>query len=131
MQVKAQFVPGHDMPLRVGRWWPPLVVIVVWALLFHDAIASMIHIWLRSDTFAHGIVVAPISLWLAWRTGFWRQFARPEPSALPAPLVLAFGLLWLAGTMVSVSAAVHVATVGVLVTALWCALGHRVARRRP
>ncbi len=129
MTANVRFVPEHDVPVRLTAWWPPLAVILLWALLFHESITGMVGIWLRSDTFAHGIVVAPISAWLAWRTRFWQQFARPDPTWTIAPLVLGFGGLWLAGTMVSVSAAVHIATIGVLVSALWGALGHAVTQR--
>ena len=37
-------------------------------LLVHaDTVASIVAIWRRSETFAHGFVVVPIALWLAWR----------------------------------------------------------------
>ncbi len=35
--------------------------------LLRNRCASMVAIWARSETFAHGFVVAPISLWLIWR----------------------------------------------------------------
>ena len=39
--------------------------------------ASIVAIWLRSETFAHGFIVIPICLWLAWRK-------RAELAATPA-----------------------------------------------
>ena len=54
-----------------ARWRSALVLfgialawIVVW---YWDTAAAMVGIWVRSETFAHGFVVAPISLWLIWR----------------------------------------------------------------
>jgi hypothetical protein len=35
-------------------------------------------IWTRSDTFAHGFLVAPISAWLVWRAR--RSEVAPQPS---------------------------------------------------
>ncbi len=35
--------------------------------LYWRTTASIVAIWIRSETFAHGFVVVPIALWLAWR----------------------------------------------------------------
>ena len=66
-------------------------------LLVHaDTVASIVAIWWRSETFAHGFVVVPIALWLAWRK-------RAEIAAVPArpwypalAIVALMGALWLA-----------------------------------
>ncbi|MCB1954763.1 MAG: exosortase A [Rhodocyclaceae bacterium] len=120
---------GATLEPGLVRYWPLALVTVVWALLYRAPIAEMTNIWLRSDTFAHGIIVLPISLWLAWRAAFWREFEGPRPTLLALPLVLGFALLWLAGALVSAAGAVHFATVGLLVSALWCAMGNTLARR--
>jgi len=46
-------------------------------LLLHPTFMSMVDIWERSETFAHGYVILPISLWLIWRN-------RQTLAAIPA-----------------------------------------------
>ena len=77
----------------------PLVAAAIAAigiLLVHaDTVASIVAIWWRSETFAHGFVVVPIALWLAWRK-------RAEIAAVPArpwypalAIVALMGGLWM------------------------------------
>src|SRR4026209_397063 len=41
---------------------------IFWIVAWHwETAASMAQIWWRSETFAHGMVVYAISLWLIWR----------------------------------------------------------------
>ena len=35
--------------------------------VFHETFQSMVSIWWRSETFAHGFLIFPISIWLIWR----------------------------------------------------------------
>ncbi len=51
--------------------------VLVWIIAWHgDAAFRMVRIWWRSETFAHGLVIYPVSLWLIWRK-------REELAALP------------------------------------------------
>ena len=43
------------------------LLIIAWAFVYKDALIGMEAIWARSDTFAHGYFILPISLWLLWR----------------------------------------------------------------
>lgn len=90
---------------------------------------SMLDTWLRSDTFAHGLVVVPIALWLAWQ-----QRARFDPAAIRpyAPalvLVLGAGLLWLLSQLAVVTAGRQFALVFMIQAGLIALLGVQFARR--
>ncbi|WP_374603178.1 exosortase A [Niveibacterium sp.] len=100
--------------LVVGVFWPTA--------------REMASIWWRSETFAHGLVVVPISLWLLWgmRDQLLRQSLRPAPIAL-IPLAVA-GFAWLAGESASVAAVTHFALVAMVCAALWCVWGNALAR---
>lgn len=85
-------------------------------------------IWWRSDTFAHGLVVLPAFAWLVWRERPHIGGLQPEPTALMVLPIVASGLLWLVGGMVSVSAAQHFALFAMLVSAFVGVLGWRLSR---
>ena len=70
-----------------GRTWiePTAIfsgLFVLTLLLFYDTAASMVDIWVRSETFAHGFLILPISLWLIWRIRDRLAQITPEPNYL-------------------------------------------------
>ncbi|MBW6496311.1 MAG: archaeosortase/exosortase family protein, partial [Burkholderiaceae bacterium] len=46
-------------------------------LVFHDTWATMVGMWLGSNTFTHGFLILPICLWLIWQR-------RATVAAMPA-----------------------------------------------
>ena len=71
-----------------GSWWPIAIasfvvfVFVLW--LFRSTAMSMVEIWSESETFAHGFLILPISLWLVWH----KRAHLAAFSPTPAPLLL-------------------------------------------
>jgi len=105
-------------PARV--FWPLMVIWLGWAVLFWPTLQSMAAIWLRSETFAHGVLIFPISYFLLWRC----QLTQPAGSGsggLFFGLVggTVAGLLWLAGELIHVQVAQQL---GALL-ALWALSG--------
>jgi exosortase A len=89
---------------------------------------SLASTWYRSETFAHGFVVLPISLWLVWRIRDTLRALDPRPSWIALPLLAGAGCAWLAGQLGIVNALSQAAFVGMLVLAVPAILGVRVAR---
>ena len=104
----------------------------LWLLLWYrETVASMVSIWYRSDTFAHGFVILPIALWLIWRKRHELSRVEPQPGVFVLPilaLVLAGGL-WLLGDLGDVLAARQFAWITLLVAGIWLLVGNAVARR--
>jgi exosortase A len=91
--------------------------------LLHPTFWSMVQIWERSETFAHGYVILPIALWLAWRK---REFlaAMPTHRDWRALLVIVpLGLGWLAARVGGVLVGEQYALVGILISTVWLLLG--------
>jgi exosortase A len=97
-------------------------------LVFHETALELAQIWWRSETFAHGLIVAPISCWLIWnkRQRLATEVIRPSFAAL-IPLGLG-GFGWLLGRATSVAALEHFALVAMLISALWAVWGNAIAR---
>lgn len=104
-----------------------LYVLLVTAL-FHDTVLSMVAIWLRSDTYTHGFLIPPISLYLTWRlrNRFRALDVRPEPRVLV--VTLGTGLVWLFANMVDVNVVQQLAYVAMLVSGIWAIVGNAAAR---
>ena len=127
------------MPAIAERRYPegPSLVAGAWAaglfgiallVLFHQTAWSMVSIWLRSETFAHGFLILPISLWLIWRERQELAALKPRPAPWVAVLLLVPGLVWLVAWTVDVLVVQQLALVAMLVLGVWAILGHQLAR---
>lgn len=130
--MSAVMMPPAAPPLPGSAWRHalPALVLVLLALLglYHQTMASMVGIWLRSDTFAHAILVPPITLWLVWRLRHRvaSVVPRPQPALLAALAVVALG--WLVGDLAGVNALTQLMLTALLVLAVPAVLGWAVAR---
>lgn len=127
--ARAEVSAGYRATL--SRWYPfgLLLATIVWAVSWHgDAVSRMAQLWWRSETFAHGLVIYPISLWLIYRAR--DQLAsvpiRPCPWALiPIGLASFFALL---GDLSDVNAVREFGIVVMIPLIVWCVLGTALVR---
>jgi exosortase A len=97
-------------------------------LVYFGTAQSIVAIWERSGTFAHGFVIMPISLWLIWRR-------RDDLAALPIqpcwavlPVLLACGAAWLLGALGDVQIVRQYALACMMPLTVIGLLGTRMAR---
>ncbi|MDX1251044.1 MAG: exosortase A [Gammaproteobacteria bacterium] len=95
--------------------------------LFWQTALSMVDIWWRSETFAHGFLIAPISLWLIWRKRKELAALTPQPNPLGFIFMAGFSLLWLISHLVDILVIQQFALVGAIIAAVWTLLGTAVA----
>ncbi len=94
--------------------------------LFYETVWSMVSIWYRSETFAHGFIIAPITLWLVWEKRANLKPLLPRPEYRVLILLLGAGFLWLAGYLADALVVQQLALVAILIFAIWTLLGNRV-----
>jgi exosortase A len=95
--------------------------------LYFGTVQSIVSIWNSSETFAHGYVILPISLWLIWRRreNFSLYPARPYAPALVLLAVLGAG--WLAAQLGEVQVVSQYTFVAMFPVAALALLGPRLA----
>jgi len=128
---------GENQAVAIGeiarRWRLATAALLLMLLviigLYRETALSMVAIWARSDTFAHGFLVPPISLWLIWRTR--RSFTGLVPSAnyWVLALMIGAGFAWLLGEMATVAPLSQFALTAMLALAVPAILGFDVARK--
>ena len=121
---------AHEVPGTRRHAAPVLVagLCLVLLAIYLPTLSSMVAIWMASDTFTHGFLIAPISLWLVWRDRA-RLTQVPIAPCYPAlALVLGAAALWLVAHLVSVQVVQQLAFVAVLIAALWTLLGTAMVR---
>jgi exosortase A len=99
---EALVMPALSAPERTDPGWRrglPLVAgLLVAVLAIHwMTVESIVSIWWRSETFAHGILVVPITLALIWRQRRVLAQLQPSPDALGLVVLAVAGAAWLAG----------------------------------
>ena len=102
---------------------------IAWIFAWYwETTASIVAIWYRAETFAHGFVILPIVLWLIWRD---RQRLATVPIA-PFPVALAFALVagfgWLVAQLAAVLGGAHFMLVAMVPLAVWSILGTAMLR---
>jgi exosortase A len=103
-----------------------LGTIVAILLSYHETAWSMISIWGRSDTFAHGFLIFPFSIYLIWteRRRLGAVSVQPNPLALVA--LAAIGFSWLLAILASVQVFEQVFLVTMIPAVVWAILGNRM-----
>ena len=96
-------------------------------LIFFSTAKSIVAIWNSSETFAHGYIILPISLWLIWRrhANFIAMQPTPWWSALGLLLLVGFG--WLLARMGEVQVVMQYAFVALFPVIGLAVLGRRLA----
>ncbi len=96
--------------------------------LFWPTFSTMVDTWADIETYSHGFLIAPISLWLVWRERARLEAIVPVP-AIPVLLftVIAAGL-WIMSRLLGVQVGEQLALIGLWTSALWALIGHRAAR---
>ncbi|MDX1735747.1 MAG: exosortase A, partial [Halioglobus sp.] len=114
------------LSVRSSLWLGALFAVALLAI-YAETVMSMVSIWSRSDTFAHGFLILPISLWLVWNKRDYLKYIAPSPAPWVALLILPAGFAWFLAWLVDVLLVQQLALVTMLVAGLWAVLGHRLA----
>lgn len=125
--------PYPDVPPAQWAWRRAPVVAAGLAVLgllaiYWQTAASIVAIWWRSETFAHGFVVLPVCCWLVWRQrdALARVPAKPWWPGLV--LVLLSGAMWLATSVGDALGLEQFALAFLIQSSILTVLGWRVAR---
>ena len=128
LQPGAPPLPGVQADLA-WRTALPLVIATIVAILalFWRTAASIVDIWWRSETFAHGLLIVPISVVLIWMKR--REVAKlaPTPDVLGFVLLAGAGLAWLAAYAGQVQVIQQYALVVMICSAVIAVVGRHVA----
>ena len=100
-----------------------------WLLAWYwDAALAMISIWERSDTFAHGFLIVPVSGWLVWRKRHVLAALDLRPNFLALPLLAMVGFGWLLAGLGGVGVVQQFSLVIMIPLTAWAILGTEAVR---
>lgn len=115
-----------------GRWLYSgaltLGVVLTLFALFWPTFYSMAEIWERSETFAHGYLIFPITIWLIWRKRHVLAQIQPRPDLRGLILLALSGAGWLLADAGSVNVVAQYAFIAMLIASVLSLLGWQVVR---
>lgn len=94
---------------------------------YHQTAWSIISIWERSETFAHGFFIFPISAYLIWRQRKSLIAIQPQMDLLALPVLGLMGFGWLLGSLANVQVFQQYCLVAMIPIIVWAILGRRFA----
>ncbi|WP_018936873.1 exosortase A [Thioalkalivibrio sp. ALJ24] len=115
------------------RWWLAAAALglglVILGVAYYPTFASMVAIWQRSDTFAHGFLIVPIVLFLLYLKRDEVRHLAPEPTWWAMVPLLGLSLVWVAGELVDVISVRQFAAVLMIPALFWLVLGSAITWR--
>jgi exosortase A len=111
--------------VRSSLWAAGLFCLAILSI-YHETAWSMVYIWSRSETFAHGFLILPISVYLIWTRREFLVSVSPRPAWWVGLLLLPIGFGWLLAWLVDVAVIQQLALVAMLIVGTWAILGHKL-----
>ena len=119
---------GRRSESRLTPTWI-VVLLVAWVLaVYAPTTWSMVTIWERSETFAHGFLVVPIVLYLLWRNRAVTDAIVPQPSLPAIAGIVAAGAVWFVASRLRVNSVAQFAMLAMVPLAVWTVLGAAALR---
>lgn len=96
--------------------------------LYWPGVVKLVNIWLNSETYAHGLLIVPISLYLAWTRRKVVAALRPQPWLWALPLLALLAFAWLAARLVDVTVVQTFIVIAMVPALVMAVMGPAVAR---
>lgn len=105
-----------------------VLVFLALLALFWPTAEGMAYIWYNFETYTHGFIILPISLWLIWQKRQHLAAYTPQPAAVFLIFVAGGLFVWALARLTGVLVVEQAAFVGVLVATLVSLLGWQVSK---
>jgi exosortase A len=118
-----------DVHIDPDRKYAVLAFVAALILLivaYRETILSIVNVWSHSNTYMHGFLIVPITIWLIWRKRdrLYRTQVAQQPYVI-ALLLLAV-IVWISGNLVDVQIVMHLALITMIPLLVWLFLGRRI-----
>ena len=131
MKPMTQSQTDLTLPLQSAAAWRraaalALALLAMLLALFWPTFSSMVETWERSETFTHGFLIFPISLWLIWGRRHQIMSLLPVPDKRGLIVLALAGFGWLMADAGGVRVVEQLSLVTILIAAVWSVLGWSV-----
>ena len=103
-----------------------LAVLFVLIITYQETISSIVSVWLHSNTYMHGFLIIPVSIWLIWRNRERLHRTHIEQQTYAILLLLLAVLVWMGGKLVDVQVIMHFAFITMIPLLVWMFFGRHI-----
>ncbi|HWQ94595.1 MAG TPA: exosortase A [Gammaproteobacteria bacterium] len=134
MKIESELVISAPLnPPAQRRTWLLATVVttlaMVWLVMWYaETLLSIVAIWKRSETFAHGFLIFPISAYLVWTRRTLLAKVTPRPDYLGLLIMGGLGFGWLFADLGGVLVVAQYCLVAMIPATVWAVLGPQVVR---
>lgn len=122
----------EEQPTDYYRWKTPCLAVLVGSallfLLYRSTLLSMVSTWNRSETFAHGYLIFPISAFLIWRHRKILIRLSPQPDLRALAGIVLMGFAWIIANLAEVQVIQQFILIVQFILQIWAILGFRIVR---
>ena len=97
-------------------------------VIFYSTGSGMVYVWYNFETYTHGFLILPITLWLVWQKRTHLAAYTPQPSTFFMLPVVGGLFVWSLARLTGVLVVEQLAFIGILVSAMAGLLGWQVSR---
>lgn len=130
MSVRTQSIPAvnnsnfsSDQKIAISI---TVLVIVLLLGIYYETVESIVAIWNRSETYAHGYLIVPFSIYMIWKKHSVLATTSFHPNYLPILVLVVLGAGWLLASAASAQVAEQYALVAMIPVIVWAILGWNV-----
>jgi len=105
-----------------------VAALIVWFLLFQQALASAVYIWSISEIFNHCFLILPVSFYLIYRKKRQLLATKIEPNYFILLALVPLLLLQVFGTVGDIKVFTHIAAFATIPLLITCFIGLRAAK---
>lgn len=112
---------------NMGKWIAITFALLAPFFIYLSTVQSIVGIWNTSETFAHGYIIAPISLWLIWRRRDVITSMSAKPFWPALILLAACGFGWLLADLAEVGVVKQYMFVAIIPVSIVFLLGVKIS----
>ncbi|MCP4266168.1 MAG: exosortase A [Candidatus Brocadiaceae bacterium] len=102
------------------------ITLLVTIIAFYHTAQSIVGIWYRSETFAHGFLIIPIVIWLIFEKRKTLALTSPSFDKTVFLIIPIISVIWLLSRLVGVAVVEQFAFVSIIILQIWALLGRDV-----
>jgi len=116
----------HSEKAQINSFISIVAIILIVPILFYETTMGIVNIWIVNETFAHGFLIFPISVWLIWQKRTLLSNLTPSPELLLIALLLSFLIMWLVGNVVEAQVVQQLAMIALIPALVWVLMGRKI-----
>lgn len=98
-------------------------------VLYSGTLSTIVDKWVNSDTYAHGVLVVPLSIYMIWTKISHLSRMAPRPSLWASAILLFSVVVWLFGTVINVLVIQQLAVLAMIWAIVYFILGAQIVKK--